>query len=79
MMAASVEKKYDDFEIMAQNAMMSRAAYHAKKLNSGDLFTRPVDAEVKKKKVEKAKSEVKDINKLLSSFEEFKDADLGEF
>ncbi|HET6528952.1 MAG TPA: phage tail assembly chaperone [Balneolaceae bacterium] len=40
LMDAKQEKVYDEMEMMALEAMMMRAAYHAKKLKQYELFDR---------------------------------------
>lgn len=67
-MHAHTEAVYDEYERMAAQAMMNRAAHHAKKLKQSQLFRRPTDAEKAKDRRERSK----EIMKWLSQFEEFR-------
>lgn len=68
MMAAQVERKYDEYERMATQAMMMRAAYHKEKLRQSDLFKRPTGAE---KTAEDIEERQRAIIERLSKFEQF--------
>lgn len=71
MMAAQVERKYDEYERMATQAMMTRAAYHKEKLRQSDLFKRPT-GEIKTDKTAKDIEErQRAIIERLSKFEQF--------
>lgn len=69
--AANVERLYDESERMAMSAMMTRQAYHAKKLKHSDLFKRPVADEVANKKAKESHKRTEEITEWLSQFEEF--------
>lgn len=80
MMAAQVEKRYDDYEQMASMALMVRQAYHAKNLKHSQLFKRPVDDETAKSKLNNAENRMQERMERLSKYEEFagKLGDIGE-
>lgn len=71
-MTAQVERTYDEYERMASQAMMYRAAQHKEKLKYSDLFKRP-SGDNKKKTVEDVKKRQNDIISRLSQFEQFAD------
>jgi len=48
-MRAQQERRYDEYENMRLDALMTRQAYHAKKLKPDDLFKRPNGSERKGK------------------------------
>lgn len=70
-MSAGVERFYDDYSRMAEQAMMMRNAYHAKKLKQADLFRRPTDADKAIKKAEDARKRTEEATEWLSQFAEF--------
>jgi len=72
MMRAQVERRYDEYEHMASMAMMTRQAYHAKKLKQTDLFKRPLDEDIAKDKAEEARNRSEYTMKWLSQFKEFR-------
>lgn len=67
-MRAHTEAVYDEYEKLANFAMMNRAAYHAKKLKPSKLFKRPQDASAVKNKRERTEEAMK----WLAQFEEFR-------
>jgi len=71
MMAAQVERKYDEYERMAMQAMMMRAAYHKEKLRQSDLFKRPAAGAKSEKTAEDVEGRQQAIIERLSKFEEF--------
>lgn len=71
MMAANVERTYDDYEKMAVQALMNRQGYHAKKLKKSQLFKRPSDIDTNKT-AEDVKERQRAIIERLERFEEFK-------
>lgn len=71
MMAANVERTYDDYEKMAVQALMNRQGYHAKKLKKSQLFKRPSDIDTGKT-ADDVKERQKAIIERLERFEEFK-------
>lgn len=71
MMAANVERTYDDYEKMAVQALMNRQGYHAKKLKKSQLFKRPSDVDTNKT-AEDVKERQRAIIERLERFEEFK-------
>lgn len=71
-MYAHTESVYDEYERMAQEAMMARAAYHAKKLKPADLFKRPVDEDLAENKVKEMRERSDETMRWLSQFEEFR-------
>lgn len=77
MMSANVERVYDEYELRAVEAMMTRSAYHAKKLKQSDLFKRPTDEEEAKKKAEESHDKKKVVMDWMSNIAEFQGADIG--
>jgi len=71
MMAAQVERKYDEYERMAMQAMMMRAAYHKEKLRQSDLFKRPTGKIKTDKTAEDIEERQRAIIERLSKFEQF--------
>ena len=71
MMAAQVERKYDEYERMAMQAMMMRAAYHKEKLRQSDLFKRPTGEIKSDKTAEDIEERQRAIIERLSKFEQF--------
>jgi len=71
MMAAQVERKYDEYERMATQAMMMRAAYHKEKLRQSDLFKRPTGEIKTDKTAEDIEERQRAIIERLSKFEQF--------
>lgn len=71
MMAAQVERKYDEYERMASQAMMMRAAYHKEKLRQSDLFKRPMGEIKTDKTAEDIEERQRAIIDRLSKFEQF--------
>lgn len=71
MMAAQVERKYDEYERMASQAMMMRAAYHKEKLRQTDLFKRPTGEIKTDKTAEDIEERQRAIIERLSKFEQF--------
>lgn len=71
MMAAQVERKYDEYERMASQAMMMRAAYHKEKLRQSDLYKRPSGEVKTDKTAEDIKERQRAIIERLSKFEQF--------
>jgi len=71
MMAAHVERKYDEYERMASQAMMMRAAYHKEKLRQSDLFKRPAGEIKTDKTAEDIEERQRAIIERLSKFEQF--------
>ncbi len=67
-MSAQVERRYDEYETMASEAMMMRSAYHAKKLKYSDLYKRP---NVDENKAESMRTRADYTMEWLSQFEEF--------
>ncbi len=70
-MRAHTESVYDEYERMSTEAMMMRAAYHAKKLKQSQLFKRPTNADVAKDKSEDMRERSEEVMKWLAQFEEF--------
>src|SRR5690625_7031586 len=71
MMAANVERTYDEYEKMAVQALMNRQGYHAKKLKKSQLFKRPSDIDTGKT-ADDVKERQRAIIERLERFEEFK-------
>ena len=71
LMSAHVERIYDEMERKANEAMMIRAAYHAKKLRQSDLFRRPAAGAKSEKTAEDVEGRQREIIERLSKFEEF--------
>src|SRR5690625_3534281 len=71
MMAANVERTYDEYEKMAVQALMNRQGYHAKKLKKSQLFKRQSDIDTGKT-ADDVKERQKAIIERLERFEEFK-------
>jgi len=71
MMAAQVERKYDEYERMATQAMMMRAAYHKEKLRQSDLFKRPTGEIKSDKTAEDIEERQRAIIERLRKFEQF--------
>lgn len=71
-MHAHTEAVYDEYERMATQAMMVRAAHHAKKLKQTDLFRRPVDGDRARNKAEESLRRTEETMKWLAQFEEFR-------
>src|SRR5690625_429931 len=71
MMAANVERTYDDYEKMAVQALMNRQGYHSKKLKKSQLFKRPSDIDTGKT-ADDVKERQRAIIERLERFEEFK-------
>lgn len=71
-MRAYTEYVYDEYERMASQAMMTRAAYHAKKLKPSQLFKRPVDGSSVKNRAEHVRKRTEETMKWLAQFEEFR-------
>lgn len=71
MMAAQVERKYDEYERMASQAMMMRAAYHKEKLRQSDLFKRPTGELKTDKTAKDIEERQRAIIERLSKFEQF--------
>ena len=78
MMRAEVERKYDEYERMASQAMMMRAAYHKEKLRQSDLFKRPTGELKTDKTAEDIEERQRAIIERLSKFEQFADKFNGE-
>jgi len=78
MMAAQVECKYDEYERMASQAMMMRAAYHKEKLRQSDLFKRPTGGIKTDKTAGDIEERQRAIIERLSKFEQFADKFGGE-
>ena len=72
LMAAEVERKYDEYEMQASQAMMMRAAYHKEKLRFKDLFKRPNNTD-KERTSDDVKRHQNEVLERLSRFEEFAD------
>ncbi len=72
MLSAEIERRHDDFEVMAANAMMMRAAYHKEKLKQRDLYKRPNSGN-DERTAEDIRNKQKEVIERLSRFEEFKD------
>lgn len=70
-MDAQRERLYDQYEQSARQAMMQRAAYHAKKLKETDLFKRPTDADTVKVKTQESRAKAEDAMAWIAQFEEF--------
>lgn len=73
MMRANVERKYDDYEDMALQAMMNRQATNAKRLKQSDLFKRPVDKDKAESKAEELKQKAEQASEWMSQFTQFSD------
>jgi len=71
MMAANVERTYDDYEKMAVQALMNRAGYHKEKLRHGDLFKRPSDVDTDKT-ADDVKERQRALIERLERYEEFR-------
>lgn len=71
MMAAQVERGYDDQERLASSAMMIRHANNAKKVRMKDLFERPSDAKKEIAKADVMRKKADEQLAWLSQFEEF--------
>lgn len=68
LMRAEQERRYDDYERMTTGALMNRQAYHAKSLKPSDLFKRPLDTELAKKKAEELIEKTRHTSEWLSQF-----------
>lgn len=68
LMDVQVQKNYDHQEQMAYEALMMRAAYHAKKLKKEDLFKRPSDDKVTEQTMEQAKKQMRRQQQWLAQF-----------
>lgn len=67
-MQAENERRFDEYELMATQAMWNRAAYHAKRLKKSNLFKRPKDGEqVDPKTIEERRREVDEMNDWLAT------------
>ncbi len=71
MVKADDERRYDEMERMARQALMNRQAYHAKRLKESDLFRRPTEFQKAVRTVEDLEREEKETMEWLSQFEEF--------
>lgn len=71
-MRAHTESVYDEYDRMATEAMMMRAAYHAKKLKQSQLFKRPTDGDQARNKAEEMRERSEETMKWLAQFEEFR-------
>lgn len=78
LMRANVEKTYDRYEDMAVMAQMNRQGYHARKLSYKDLFKRPTDEDIAKKRSEKLEDKQERIKQWMSRIKQFQDADIGD-
>ena len=67
MLDAQVERQYDEYERMAQEAMMMRGAYHAKKLKATDLFKRPKGSVKVREGLTDMKKETERLNDWLAT------------
>lgn len=70
-MHANVEKKYDEYEDKANEAMMFRHAQNAKRVKKSDLFKRPIDESKAEDKAEKMQEESEKASEWLSQFSLF--------
>lgn len=68
LMRAETERRYDSYERMSTGALMNRQAYHAKSLKPSDLFKRPTDTELAKKKTEALLEQTRHASEWLSQF-----------
>ncbi len=67
-MQAENERRFDEYELMATQAMWNRAAYHAKRLKKSNLFKRPKAGEqVDPKTIEERRKEVDEMNDWLAT------------
>lgn len=67
-MQAENERRFDEYELMATQAMWNRAAYHAKRLKKSNLFKRQKDGEqVDPKTIEERRKEVDEMNDWLAT------------
>src|SRR5690625_7074075 len=71
IMAANVDRTYNNYEKMAVQALMKRQGYHAKKLKKSQLFKRPSDIDTGKT-ADDVKERQRAIIERLERFEEFK-------
>lgn len=71
MLRGAIEARYDEYERMAYEAMMMRAAYHKEKLRQSDLFKRPTGEIKTDKTAEDIEERQRAIIERLSKFEQF--------
>lgn len=77
MFKSNYEKRLDEYEDMAEMAMMNRQAYHAKKLSKKQIFKRPVDLSKGEDKALSIKEQSDKDLEWLSNIKEFSGFDLG--
>ena len=70
-MRAQVERRHDEYERMAYEAMMLRQAYHAKRLKPSDLYKRPVNEEAEKARSVELQNKTEHASEWLSQFTNF--------
>lgn len=68
-MMAQRERRYDDYERMADAAMMNEIAHRAKKPKRADLFKRPVDETEAEKKAKVMMEQAEHASDWLAQFE----------
>jgi hypothetical protein len=67
-MQAENERRFDEYELLATQAMWNRAAYHARRLKKSNLFKRPKDGEqIDPKTIEERRKEVDEMNDWLAT------------
>lgn len=71
MMRSNVERKYDEYEDMAYNALMVRQAVNSKRLKKSDLFKRPEDEEAAERKIEELQAKSDHATEWMSQFKQF--------
>lgn len=71
-MQAENERRYDEYDKLATQAMWIRSAFHAKKLKKSDLFKRPNGNDDKprdRKSLDEMRREVDEINAWLATLQ----------
>lgn len=77
MLRAQQERKSDEYERMAHEALMNRQAQHAEKLTLSDLYKRPVDEEVAQAKADELVDKSEYASEWLSQFTNFSGVSVG--
>lgn len=72
-MKAQVERTYDEYERMATEAMMHRAAQNKETLRSDELFKRPNTDVNPREEIEELRDEMSKMNDWLSTLQVKKD------
>ena len=76
-MRAQGERRSDEYERMADAALMARQAYHAKRLKRSDLFKRPVDVGEAEAKSEELVDKAEHATEWMSQFTNFNGVGVG--